>query len=326
MELRTVGGLHLVLFAPSELGVYAKPVTGGFAPISPMTVLQDSGAQAAINGNMFDTCAGQDLPSDNAGHYRQSVCDIPEYMVRDGNLSAPGIYPTRGATISVVDGAAVVMRGANAPSNARVAIQGYPTLVLEGQRQDTAHGGSNVERVYRSMLARMNDGQLALVAGVGTMDSIGDAMIAAGVRDAIYLDGGGSTWLQTTEGGAYGASERRPVPSWVVVRKSGASLGGPIAAGAAVALGLWLFWPGPGIARSNPSDEFRPLATRIANAEERFVANVMERGFTRDEAFKIMAVYRKLKIVKMDANGATLSVKHGAYWEPDVLRRALASA
>jgi len=267
MELRqTVDGLRLVLFAPSELGVYAKPVSGGFAPISPTTVLRDSGAQAAINGNMFDTCAGQDLPSDNAGHYRQSVCDIPEYMVRDGNLFAPGIYPTRGATISVADGVAVVRRGADAPSNARVAVQGYPALVLNGQRQDTAHSGSNIERVYRSMLARMNDGRLALIAGVGTMDSIADAAIAADAQDVVYLDGGGSAWLQTTEGGSYGAAERRPVASWVIVRPAVASLGTWLLAGAAVATGIWLFWPRPG-ARMNPAMRLSVPTVDTANTD-----------------------------------------------------------
>jgi hypothetical protein len=36
--------------------------------------------------------------------------------------------------------------------------------------------------------------------------------------------------------------------------------------------------------------------------------------------------YRKIKVVKLDAIGGTITVKHGAFWDADVIRKALAQA
>lgn len=323
MELRNVGGLQLVLFAPSELGVYTKPVRGGFAPISPATVLRDSGAQAALNGPMFGVCGGQDIPAGNAG-YAVSMCDTLEYRHVDRNrsLDARGIHPMRGLTLSVHDGQATALSNDWARNDngdgPDVAVQTYPTLVVDGA--SVAAGSPNVDRVWRSALALMNDGRMAFAVGLMPMPQFAQALAEAGARAAGYTDGGGSSRIQTaTE--AFGSTEGRPVPSWLVVRPASSSLGKWLAAGAVVATTLWLFSSG-GV-RLNPDAGFRNMAIRTVQAEERFVATVMDRGFTRAEALKILAVYRKLKLVKMDAVNGTLTVKHGAYWDQDVLRRAL---
>lgn len=67
----------------------------------------------------------------------------------------------------------------------------------------------------------------------------------------------------------------------------------------------------------------RAIAQRIVNAENDFVQLIMEKGFTREEANKAMRTMLKLKVAKLDPVGGRISMKHGAFWESDVLRNAV---
>lgn len=68
-------------------------------------------------------------------------------------------------------------------------------------------------------------------------------------------------------------------------------------------------------------------AMRIVNAENSFVDGLMTAaGITRADAEKVLALYRKIKAVKMDAVGGRITVKHGAFWDAAVIRRAVAAA
>ncbi len=238
IETRNINGLHLVLFDPSNLGIYTKPVAGGFAPISPATVLADSGAVAALNGPMFDVCDGQSLPYGNA-EYAVSVCDVLEYRHQDGALQARGSYPSRGLTFSVLgDGSVQVLHGDQVASGAKVAIQGYPTIVADGH--SVAGSSPNTDIVWRSALVLMTDGRMAFAVMIASMPVFGTALEAAEVRYAIYTDGGGSS-AEVTADGIIGSSERRPVPSWIIVRKP--SPNGLLWLAGALALGLaWWVW------------------------------------------------------------------------------------
>lgn len=71
------------------------------------------------------------------------------------------------------------------------------------------------------------------------------------------------------------------------------------------------------------SDGCKAVAYRMHNAEENFISVVIDRGFTRSEAIKVLAVYRKLKVVKMDAVSGVISVNHGALLDAAVLHRAI---
>lgn len=67
----------------------------------------------------------------------------------------------------------------------------------------------------------------------------------------------------------------------------------------------------------------RAIAERIVNAENTFVQLIMEKGFTREEANKAMRTMLKLKVAKLDPVGGCITMKHGAFWEADVLRNAV---
>lgn len=68
----------------------------------------------------------------------------------------------------------------------------------------------------------------------------------------------------------------------------------------------------------------RGVAQRSLIAEENFVRTLMEMGsITKVQAEIVFNVYRKLKLVKRDVVNAVYTVKHGAYLDRDVIRRAL---
>lgn len=67
----------------------------------------------------------------------------------------------------------------------------------------------------------------------------------------------------------------------------------------------------------------RKIAQRGLGADEAFLTEVTARGFTRREATIILNVYRKHRAITTDHVNGTTTVKHGAFWDEDVLRRAL---
>lgn len=71
---------------------------------------------------------------------------------------------------------------------------------------------------------------------------------------------------------------------------------------------------------------FKNMATRMVNAENDFIETLVKiGGITTDEAFKVLAIYRKHKIVKNDFAVSRISVKHGAFLSREVILRALAA-
>lgn len=67
----------------------------------------------------------------------------------------------------------------------------------------------------------------------------------------------------------------------------------------------------------------KAVASRITSAEEKFVKWAMKSAkLTKPQAEKALATMRKLKVVKIDANVGQFTFKHGAFAEPEVVRRA----
>ena len=63
---------------------------------------------------------------------------------------------------------------------------------------------------------------------------------------------------------------------------------------------------------------------RIENARIAFVDTVVSaHGFTHDEAKKILDVFRHHKVIKIDVNGGSYTVKHGLFWDKVVMLNAL---
>ena len=73
---------------------------------------------------------------------------------------------------------------------------------------------------------------------------------------------------------------------------------------------------------------FRPIAQRLVNAENAFVAYAVETaGLTRAEAFAALAYMRKggkRAPVTLDVVNGTFHFSHGAFADAAVLRRAAA--
>ena len=69
---------------------------------------------------------------------------------------------------------------------------------------------------------------------------------------------------------------------------------------------------------------FRDIAQRIENAESSFIADAQEQfGFTSEEATKILRIYKKEKIVKVDPVMGVARVSHGIFWEKETMQNAL---
>jgi hypothetical protein len=68
----------------------------------------------------------------------------------------------------------------------------------------------------------------------------------------------------------------------------------------------------------------RGMATRSIRMEETFLRN-LERlgGITREEAVKVLAVYRKARVLREDRVNGVISVKHGSFLDRHVIRKAL---
>lgn len=74
---------------------------------------------------------------------------------------------------------------------------------------------------------------------------------------------------------------------------------------------------------SDLNSPFRPIATRIDNAEERFVEWASElAGLTTEQAWKALAEYKRHRVVKIDSVLGSFQLKHGAFGEAAPLRRA----
>ena len=71
---------------------------------------------------------------------------------------------------------------------------------------------------------------------------------------------------------------------------------------------------------------FEAMAQRIVNAEERFISFVMNQtDISRSDAEKVLAFYRKHKLVKIDAVCGQFTLKHGAFGDADVIRKAVSA-
>lgn len=74
---------------------------------------------------------------------------------------------------------------------------------------------------------------------------------------------------------------------------------------------------------SDAAPGLKAVASRVAGAEEKFVKWAMKSAkLTKPQAEKALATMRKLKVVKIDANVGQFTFKHGAFAEPEVVRRA----
>jgi len=74
----------------------------------------------------------------------------------------------------------------------------------------------------------------------------------------------------------------------------------------------------------NIANSTKGFATREHNAVVRFIDSVVEQfGFSVDQAEKILSVFRKLKVVKIDGVNGQYSLKHGGLWDREVMERAL---
>lgn len=63
---------------------------------------------------------------------------------------------------------------------------------------------------------------------------------------------------------------------------------------------------------------------RIQNARNGWVDSVMEQfGFTREEALRILEVFRDAQLARINPTLGVVELRHGSAWDKDVMKRAL---
>jgi hypothetical protein len=252
VEYDRIGGLHRVLFDPSQLGIVAYPRDrpGTYVPLRLTQAMGAADVLAALDGPMFSIC--------DAAGYSTSRCADPRFAQQDAghgviDLANPS-ESRKGVTLSIAGGVPRWTRSSSALPNGEVVVQLYPSLVEDGVVVPVSTTGSNASRVWRAAVAQYRDGRLAFVVGVDSLAGFARALEASGAIWAGYTDGGGSTALgfRSTPGGEvyrFGSSEDRPVAVFLVARAHSSSssrlsplskavLSGLVAASAAMAAQL----------------------------------------------------------------------------------------
>lgn len=189
-------------------------------------------AALVVNGPMFDSGAR------------------PRFLLLDraSGLRTPSSEPDEGVTIWTDGGRAHGAYGGHAPDAATAAVQGWPSLVVDG-RVTASDTGTNAERVWRPGIGVTADGRVMVVALVGTMTALAERMRAEGAVFAGYLDGGSSTQLEA--GGVTRESPGvAPVPTWILAEPpSGTSPWLWVGGGACALALLYVGWQATRAAR-----------------------------------------------------------------------------
>lgn len=145
----------------------------------------------------------------------------PRFLLVDraSGLRAASSEPDEGVTVWTDGRRAYGAYGGRAPDAATAAVQGWPSLVVDG-RTTASNAGTNAERVWRPGIGVTADGSVVVVALVGTMVDLAERMRSEGAVFAGYLDGGSSTQLEA--GGVTRESpDVAPVPTWILAEPTG---------------------------------------------------------------------------------------------------------
>ena len=71
-------------------------------------------------------------------------------------------------------------------------------------------------------------------------------------------------------------------------------------------------------------EAIKPVVQRGENAVDGFISDIAEQfGFSVSEAEHILRVFLKERIARIDYGIGKVQIKHGAYWEREVMEEAL---
>lgn len=72
------------------------------------------------------------------------------------------------------------------------------------------------------------------------------------------------------------------------------------------------------------SDFAEATVSRVDHGNATFMESMIEQfGISADDAGKVLEVFYRIKAVKMDAYMGRVMLKHGAFWDAEVISRAI---
>lgn len=76
--------------------------------------------------------------------------------------------------------------------------------------------------------------------------------------------------------------------------------------------------------RKTFSDFAAATVSRVDHGNASFMESMIEQfGVSADDAAKVLEVFYKIKAVKMDAYMGRVMLKHGAFWDVEVIARSI---
>lgn len=177
-----------VLIPPSWLGLELD-LSGldGSNPEKAIDIINRIHPVALLDGPMFSVPGGE-------GYGTYGLANLKyRYLDRGRGIDVPSEFPSRGGTVSVVNGQAFYKNGDAIENGATLAIQGYPSIVENGRNVASTRNDTNT--TGRSAVGIFRDGRIAFAVGTFSMREFANRLIQIGILNAAYTDGGSSTAL-----------------------------------------------------------------------------------------------------------------------------------
>lgn len=210
IEVIRNNGVVMVKIPPSWLTIELDlEGSSGSRPEVALDVIERYHPQALICGPMFSKENGH-----GSGYTDYTLARLLyRYLDMRNNINISSRYPTRGATVSVVNNQAFFHRGDRIEAGATFGIQGYPSMIENSQNQSSTV--LDLNSTGRACVGIHQDGSVVFAIYTGGIRSFSDKLISMGVKAATYMDGGGSTSLFGPNNTTIGLRSRR-LPSYIL--------------------------------------------------------------------------------------------------------------
>lgn len=203
-------GVVMIKIPPSYLCIELDiEGASGSRPEVALDVVERYRPQALVCGPMFEKENGH-----GSGYSQYTLARLLyRYLDVRNNINISSRYPTRGATVSVVNNQAFFHRGDRVEAGATFAIQTFPSMIENSENKSSSI--LDLNSTGRACIGIHQDGSVIFAVYTGGIRPFSQLLIGLGVQNCGYLDGGGSTSLFGPDSIGIGLRARR-LPSYIL--------------------------------------------------------------------------------------------------------------